>query len=254
MTCHKYRLIHCLLSPVAAAPLILAFTLSLTAPVFCSEVNDAARNGDLVEVTALLKGNPELTLSKDREGLTPLHEAAAYGHKDIVELLLVNKAEVDARAVDGSTPLHAASAHGHRDIAGLLLANKAYVDARTNGGLTPLHLAALLDHRDVAILLLANQADVNSKSSAGVSAGLEPGKHVVHALSGAGFPTEHSVTYGSGTTPLHLAALLGRKELVKILLAHGADVNEKTSSGKTPLQLAKGHKDVEELLRQHGGR
>ncbi len=64
---------------------------------FCGEIHDAAQNGDLAKVKALLKANPDLVSSKDTNGMTPLHCAAVKGHKDVAELLLANKAEVNAR-------------------------------------------------------------------------------------------------------------------------------------------------------------
>ncbi len=56
-------------------------------------------------------------------------------------------------------------------------------------------------------------------------------------------------------TPLHLAAQQGSKEVVELLLANQADVNAKDSGGYTPLQWAikRGHPDVAESLRKHGG-
>jgi hypothetical protein len=58
-----------------------------------------------------------------------------------------------------------------------------------------------------------------------------------------------------GQTPLHWTAMNGHKDVVELLLAHGAEVNAKRSNGSTPLHWAeyKGYKDVAELLRQHGG-
>jgi ankyrin repeat protein len=44
-------------------------------------------------------------------GQTPLHLAAEYGHKDVVELLLTNNSIwVDVRDYQGQTPLHLAVA------------------------------------------------------------------------------------------------------------------------------------------------
>jgi len=219
---------------------------------FGSEIHDAAKAGDLAKVQALLKDNPAQVCSKDSKGLTPLHQAGAYGHDDVTALLLDSHACVDAKAIDGSTPLHSAAAHGHTAVARLLLAAQADVNARTNAGLTPLHLAALLDHPDVAILLLDNHADVNAKSGAGVGDDNGKGIHVVSAMLGAGFTVPHGDSYGGGATPLHLAAMSGYKELAEILLAHGADINARNSSGKTPLQLAKTRRAMVDFLRQHG--
>jgi ankyrin repeat protein len=69
----------------------------------------AIREGDLEKVKALLKGNSHLVFSKDDLGVTPLHTAAFWGHKDVVELLLANKAEVNATDKHGQTPLHKAA-------------------------------------------------------------------------------------------------------------------------------------------------
>jgi ankyrin repeat protein len=49
-----------------------------------------------------------------------LHEAALFGNKGVAELLLANKAEVNAKANDGDTPWHYAVFNGHKDIAELL--------------------------------------------------------------------------------------------------------------------------------------
>lgn len=59
----------------------------------------------------------------------------------------------------------------------------------------------------------------------------------------------------AGWTPLHLAALESGKDMVGLLLTHGAEVNAQTANGWTPLRWAasKGNKDVAEMLRQHGG-
>ena len=54
-------------------------------------------------------------------------------------------------------------------------------------------------------------------------------------------------------TPLHLAVVHDHEEMVDYLLAAGADVNAKTSTGITPLHEAaqNGNKQITQLLLQH---
>ncbi|ORY38442.1 ankyrin, partial [Rhizoclosmatium globosum] len=54
-----------------------------------------------------------------------------------------------------------------------------------------------------------------------------------------------------GRTPLHLAALKGSIEAVKILLKYGADVNARNNSNWTPLHWAINH-SIALLLMDHG--
>ena len=61
----------------------------------------------------------------------------------------------------------------------------------------------------------------------------------------------------NGWTSLHRAAIYGRKEIVELLIAKGADVNAKDNRlRKTPLDLAdnEGQKEIADLLRKHGGK
>ncbi len=67
--------------------------------------------------------------------------------------------------------------------------------------------------------------------------------------------TDVNAKDGDGTTPLHLAALMGHKEIVGLLIAKGADVNAKGSKyGITPLLNAAmgGYKETTELLIAEG--
>ena len=171
-----------------AAVLLVALAWSSTS--FGGEIHDAARKGDLEMVKALLNANPELALSKETNGATALHWAALLGHKEVAELLLVNKAEVDARDSAGETPLIWAAYKGHKDVVELLLANKANVNAKDRIGATPLHAAAQYGHTDVAELLLASKADINAANNV-------------------------------GETPLHFAAAAGHGDMAVLLRQHG---------------------------------
>jgi ankyrin repeat protein len=67
----------------------------------------------------LLVTNKADVNARDRYGYTPLH-MAAMGHKDIVEFLLLNKADVNAKGIRGDTPLHVAVLSNHDDVAEVL--------------------------------------------------------------------------------------------------------------------------------------
>jgi ankyrin repeat protein len=93
---------------------------------------------------------------------TPIHDAASEGEVELVEILIANGADVDARDVNGYTPLHIAIQEGYTDVAEVLIDNGADVNARTIGDngndLSPLYLSIILGLSDIESLLLNNRA------------------------------------------------------------------------------------------------
>ena len=53
---------------------------------------------------------------------------------------------------------------------------------------------------------------------------------------------------------MHEAALLGRKDIIQLLLDHGAEINSRTDDGRRPLSEAihRKHEDVAEFLKSKG--
>lgn len=149
--------------------LVASITIFGSSRVFCGEIQDAARNGDLEKVKALLKQTPNLVSDKDNAGQTALHWAVSGRYKEMVVFLLDSKADVNAKSNSGQTPLHYAAsfAFGDTNMVSLLLAKHADVNAKDNFGKTPLHYAALYGFKDMAVLLVADKADVNAKDNDG---------------------------------------------------------------------------------------
>lgn len=223
------------------------------------EITHAARSGDLPKVQALLKNDPSLVNAKDSTGSTPLGVAAAHHHKDVVELLLANHADVNAQDSSGWMPLgFVLSNENDKDIAELLLVNHADVNARRNGGETLLHNAAFWGRKDALLFLLANGADVSARDNKGGTplhqAAQEGRKEAAELL--LANHADINAKDNDGFTPLHLAVEYNRKDVTELLLGAGADANAKTAHGYTPLHYAlqdASHKEVAELLRRHGG-
>ena len=72
MNMHSFfsRLCH---SPIPRRAAVMLVALAWSSLAFCGEIHDAAKDGDLEKVKALLKDNPDLVFSKDNDGATPLH-------------------------------------------------------------------------------------------------------------------------------------------------------------------------------------
>ena len=100
---------------------VLLFAMVWSNFAFCGEIHDAARAGDLYKVKALLKANPDLVSSKDENGATPLHIAAALKHEATLGYLLANKADVNAKDKNGQTPAEIAVNKGYDNVAKMLL-------------------------------------------------------------------------------------------------------------------------------------
>uniref|UniRef100_A0A6Q2YPA2 Poly [ADP-ribose] polymerase n=1 Tax=Esox lucius TaxID=8010 RepID=A0A6Q2YPA2_ESOLU len=241
------------------------------------ELFQACRNGDLERVKRLVKA--EDVNSRDTAGRksTPLHFAAGFGRRDVVDYLLQNGANVHARDDGGLVSLHNACSFGHIEVVSLLLYHGADPNSRDNWNYTPLHEAAMKGKIDVCIVLLQNGAESTIRTTDGRTA-LDLAEASTKAvLTGEyrkddllesartgneakllGLLTPLNVNChasdGRKSTPLHLAAGYNRVKTVKLLLQRGADVHAKDKGDLVPLHNAcsYGHYEVTELLVKHG--
>uniref|UniRef100_A0A671M6N4 Poly [ADP-ribose] polymerase n=1 Tax=Sinocyclocheilus anshuiensis TaxID=1608454 RepID=A0A671M6N4_9TELE len=241
------------------------------------ELFEACRNGDVSRVKRLV--DSVNVNAKDMAGRksTPLHFAAGFGRKDVVEHLLQTGANVHSRDDGGLIPLHNACSFGHAEVVSLLLCSGADPNARDNWNYTPLHEAAIKGKIDVCIVLLQHGADPNIRNTDGKSALdlADPSAKTVltgeykkdELLEAARSGNEEKLmalltplnvnchaSDGRKSTPLHLAAGYNRVPIVQLLLQYGADVHAKDKGGLVPLHNAcsYGHYEVTELLLKHG--
>lgn len=92
---------------------------------------------------SLIGSGAKVSTTNSVTGTTPLHEAAAFGNKEIVEHLLKHaKADVNASDFKAVTPLMLASGAGYSIICLLLLQYGAKIDSFSAEGMTALHFAS----------------------------------------------------------------------------------------------------------------
>jgi ankyrin repeat protein len=155
-------------------------------------------------------------------GATPLHAAAIGGDQQTIDLLCNAGGSVTALNADKRTPLHNCGITGNARAAAALIRHGAPVDDADAEDCTPLMRAAMANHAEVATLLLDHGADPNVI----VRTGSTP------------------------TNPLFVAATHGHDEVVRILLAKGANVTAKGDGVPSPAEAAKrnGHAAAAKLI------
>jgi ankyrin repeat protein len=139
------------------------------------EIHNAAALGELEKVKTILTGRPELANSRDNNGWQPIHHAAYGGNKEILELLLTYKADINAKVeqrhpAGGNlnwTPLHIAADRGRIEVVRYLIEKGANLEAKDVYDQTPLFLACLQGNTEVLQVLVEAKADVNPKNKKG---------------------------------------------------------------------------------------
>ena len=143
-------------------------------------------------IIPLLLENGANVDAQDDVGSTPLHQAISRAdvEQSRVELLLDRCPNINLRNNKGQTALHLASQHGRINIMRLLLVNGADVDAPDSDGSTPLHQAVsdvdLLHLEQVVRVLLEHGANINlwdcQRRTALYKASLRDYPNIMHLL------------------------------------------------------------------------
>lgn len=98
-----------------------------------------------------------------------LLKAALKGQCREAAAALGNGASVDALDEEGRTALHQAAANGHREIVQLLITRKASLNLADKEGYAPLHSAAFADQKESVQLLLEGRCDPTLKAEGGTA-------------------------------------------------------------------------------------
>lgn len=176
-------------------------------------------------------------------GTTALETAVERGHVPMINFLLERGAKVNLR--EGQrTPLHIAAAQGNREVVALLLRHGADVAAKDRSGQTALQVAAQSGKREIVDLLAGKgeSLDIASLVTLGDLKKVETLLDEQPALLSTKDLNDNSL--------LHLAVEHDRRDLTRLLLARGADVNVGNKEGSTPLHVAvaKQRRDLAKML------
>ncbi|XP_014481855.1 PREDICTED: ankyrin repeat domain-containing protein 6 [Dinoponera quadriceps] len=215
------------------------------------KLREAAARGDVARVTRLL--DEDIKPLPDENGRGPLLLAAAGGHVEVCETLLLRGVDVSIADDHGNSALHEASWRGYsRTVAVLAKAlgtQRAPLHARNLAGFAPLHLACQNGHnQSCRELLLAgsnpdlqnNYGDTPLHTSARYGhAGVT--RILISAL------CRVSDQNKNGDTALHIAAAMGRRKLTRILLEAGCDRSLRNKQGETAKDIAR-RKNLSEIL------
>ncbi|XP_067284200.1 ankyrin repeat and SOCS box protein 15b [Pseudorasbora parva] len=226
--------------------------------------HEASKVGCVDILMLLLRHGGKVT-GRDGHGVTPLGIAAEYGHPDILAILIQHGGDASAQASNGDSVLYDAAGSGNLDCINLLLQHGAspnvaslcfqlpihraayeghYLALRTFipittkrairlSGMSPVHSAADGGHADCLELLIKKGFDVNPILGGHISENYgDMRKTPLYFAICNGDVTCTEMLLKAGAKPdldplrcLLVAVRAGKHELVRLLLAHGADVN-----------------------------
>lgn len=192
-------------------------------------------------------------------GKTPLMTAARQGDVAAVSRLIAAGADVNAANAGGATALMFATLSGDPLVTSLLVRAGARTDSKAKLGWTALALAAVKGYTDVGEVLLDAGADQGARDAYGWTALMRAADRrrvdfVRLLLDRPGIDLD--LRQEDGATVLHIAAAAGDPEVVRLLVARGADRAAGNRSGQTAADVARtaGHASIAAYLEEDAER
>ena len=213
-------------------------------PTVDDQLFEAARNGDVDGLAALLDRHPDkLHVRNEPYEHTLLHVAAFAGHLRSVDLLLGRGLDVNVREKgDNTYPMHWAAAAGHVDVVRRLAdVGGDVVGHGDDHELEVIGWATCWDggddaaHSAIATFLVSRGARHHIFSAIALNLADEV-RRIVAADSSA--LTRQMSGNENHHLPLHFAVRMNRPEMVALLLELGADPAATDGSGVTPAVYA----------------
>jgi hypothetical protein len=202
------------------------------------------KDGD--EIERLLKIDKRLVNRIDEQGKTPFIHAIVNNNNNKILSLLFFYADRNQPDSQGKTPLMYAVETG--DVALMKsihrIASQSSID---NAGKTALMLACEMGNEKMVMHLIAGCSNDNYVRSENNLSEKDTAQYHPNRVARTTLLSQDE----RGMTGLHYAVQSGNLEVVKMLLAHGADPSVKDKEGNTPISIAK--EEDEEMKRWLNG-
>lgn len=168
--------------------------------------------------------------------------AASNGKADMVEDLLKQKADIDARDNSDGTALYRACQGGHQDVVKVLLSHKPELEIRYRwSGDTPLLLAVSQDDFEIVKMLVDAGANFHAKSAVNDSNVLAYGcraqPKMLKLFLDLGVQINETNRFGEKNSALIDTLMYSNGEGSILLISYGADLKFKDWMGRIPINL-----------------
>ena len=184
-----------------------------------------------------------------------LLRAAELGDASGVERMVARGLDPNTADAKGNTLLMIAAREGHKDVVWTLVRRKANANRRNQHGDTALMIASLRGDREIARMLIEfGNAEVKHSGWAPIHyAAFQDKPELIRYLIAKG--ADKDALAPNGYTALMLAARSGHDDAARALLHEDVDINVRSPDGETALRIAKArkHSGVAELLIRAGG-
>ncbi|XP_063901840.1 uncharacterized protein LOC135121443 [Zophobas morio] len=205
----------------------------------------ASKHGDYEMTKILLDFGASIDVA-DKEKNNPLHyasESCQY-NRDIIKLFIEKGIDINAQNGTGTTALQIACRKGDYDVVEMLLNAGASINMADENNKNAFHYASVSweDNRDVIKLLVEKGIDVNAQNRNGTTAlqlaGRERDYEIAEMLLNAG--ASINMVNKDNENALHCASESRKdnRNIIKLLIEQGMDVNAQNGNGTTALQLA----------------
>lgn len=210
---------------------------------------DSAFANRFARISAAIEAGADVN-GRNKSGQTALYQACNASDIEAVKWLLNHKADPNFTDAKGHPPLHLSAIDTDTTILALLLdAPGILVDAADSESWNALMYAIANRSVPSVRLLLEKGADPTlalpdgttpmhlASRVSGADNDVDGAPDVMRALLDSG-KVSANLASKKGNTPLMYASAYGRKRIVMLLLARGANANAKSESGITPLNMA----------------